>query len=52
MSTERDSDWEVAFNSGLIYELSESVQLNLGLSIGVTHSADDLTAFAGMAWRF
>jgi len=52
VSTERDSNWEGEFFSGLIYELTKNVQLNLGLSIGVTRSADDLTAFAGMAWRF
>jgi hypothetical protein len=52
VSTERDSNWEGEFITGLIYELTKNVQLNLGLSIGVTRSADDLTAFAGMAWRF
>jgi hypothetical protein len=52
VSTERDSNWVGTFDPGLIYRLTESVQLNLGLNIGVTRAADDWTAFAGMAWRF
>jgi hypothetical protein len=52
VSTERDSNWVGTFDPGLIYELTENVQLNLGLNIGVNRAADDWTAFAGMAWRF
>ncbi len=52
LSTERDADWIGTFDTGLIYELTENVQLNAGVNIGVTRSADDWTAFAGLAWRF
>ena len=52
VSTERDSNWEATFDMGLIYKLTQSVRLKLGLNIGVTRSADDLSAFAGIAWRF
>jgi hypothetical protein len=52
LSTERDSNWEATFDMGLIYPLTRSVRLKLGLNIGMTRSADDLSAFAGIAWRF
>jgi hypothetical protein len=52
VSAERDADWVGTFDTGLIYELTESVQLNAGVNIGVTRSADDWNAFVGLAWRF
>jgi len=52
VSAERDADWVGTFDTGLIYELTENVQLNAGVNIGVTRSADDWNAFVGMAWRF
>jgi hypothetical protein len=52
VSTERDTDWEATFNVGVIYQLMENVQLNAGVDIGVTRSADDLSAYAGLTWRF
>lgn len=52
VSTERDSNWVGTFDTGVIYELTENVQVNAGVNIGVTRSADDWTAFTGMAWRF
>jgi hypothetical protein len=52
VSTERDSEWVGTFDTGVIFELTENVQLNAGVNIGVTRSADDWSAFAGLAWRF
>ena len=52
LSTERDAEWEGSFNPGLIYELTDNFQLNAGVNIGVTRSADDLYLFAGLAWRY
>ena len=52
VSTERDSRWVGTFNTGLIYNLTEDVQLNAGANTGVTRSADDWNAFFGLAWRF
>jgi hypothetical protein len=52
VSTEQDADWVGTFDTGLIYGITENVQVNLGVNIGVTRSADDWTAFAGMAWRY
>jgi hypothetical protein len=52
VSTERDAEWVGSFNPGLIYELTDNVQLNAGVNIGVTRSADDLYLFSGLAWRY
>ena len=52
VSTEREADWVGTFDTGVIYELTDNVQLNTGVNIGVTRSADDWNAFVGLAWRF
>jgi len=52
VSTERDSSWVGAVGLGLTYALSENVQLDCGVNIGVTRSADDLNPFLGISWRF
>lgn len=52
VSTERDAPWVGTFDTGLIYSLTENIQLNAGVNIGVTHSADDWNSFLGLAWRF
>jgi hypothetical protein len=52
VSAEHDADWIGTFDTGVIYEFTENMQLNVGVNIGVTHSADDWNAFVGLAWRF
>ena len=52
VSTERDADWEGTFDPGLIYRVTKNLQFNVGVNIGVTRSADDWAAFAGMTWRY
>ena len=52
VSAERDADWVGTFDTGLIYRLTDNLQLNTGVNIGVTRSADDWSPFAGVAWRF
>ena len=52
VSTERDADWEWSFDPGLIYNATKNLQFNVGVNIGVTRSADDWAAFAGMTWRY
>jgi hypothetical protein len=52
VSTERDTSWVGTFNTGLIHQLTDDIQLNGGVNVGVTRSADDWSAFFGMAWRF
>jgi outer membrane putative beta-barrel porin/alpha-amylase len=52
VSTDRDAEWVGTLNTGFIYSLSANLQLNAGVNLGLTRSAYDWTAFAGMAWRF
>ena len=52
VSTDRDADWIGTFDMGLTYALSEDLQLDGGVNIGVTRSADDVNPFVGVSWRF
>lgn len=52
VSAEEDSDWVGTVDLGLTYGLTENVQLDAGVNIGVTKSADDVNPFVGLSWRF
>jgi len=52
LSTEREVGRVATFNTGLIYSLTDNLQLNTGVNIGLTTWADDWYGFVGMAWRF
>ena len=52
VSTERDARWVGTVDLGLTYGLTENLQLDAGINIGVTKSADDLNPFVGLSWRF
>ena len=52
VSTEEDSAWVGTFDMGLTYGLTEDIQLDAGINIGVTRSADDWNPFLGLSWRF
>jgi len=52
VSTERDTEWAGTFDTGLLYWLTEDLQLNVGVDLGLTDSADDWYGFVGMAWRY
>jgi hypothetical protein len=52
VSTERGSDWVGTIDIGLTYGLTENIQLDCGVNLGVTHSADDVNAFTGFTVRF
>jgi len=52
VSTHRGSRWVGTFNTGLIYSLTDDVQLNAGVNAAVTRAADDWNVFVGMALRF
>lgn len=52
VSTEEDSEWQGTFDVGLTYGLTDNVQLDTGVNIGVTDSADDVNPFVGISWRF
>jgi hypothetical protein len=52
VSTERGSEWIGTVDAGLTYALTEDIQLDAGINIGVTRSADDWNPFLGISWRF
>ncbi len=52
VSTEREADWVGTVDTGLIYRVTEDVQLNAGVNIGVTRPAEDWNLFVGVAWRY
>ncbi|MBC8002885.1 MAG: transporter [Opitutaceae bacterium] len=52
VSTETGSDWIGTVDLGLTYALSDNVQLDAGINLGVTRSADDINPFIGVTWRF
>jgi hypothetical protein len=52
VSTEEDSEWVGTFDMGVTYGLTEDIQLDAGVNIGVTRSADDWNPFLGLSWRF
>lgn len=51
-STERGSSWIGTFDAGLTYGLTDNIQLDAGLNVGLTKSADDLNPFVGLSIRF
>lgn len=52
VSSESDSAWIGTFDLGLTYRFSADVQLDAGVNIGVTDSAEDVNPFLGLTWRF
>jgi hypothetical protein len=52
VSTERGSSWVGTVDLGLTYGLTDNIQLDTGVNLGVTHSADDVNAFTGFTVRF
>jgi hypothetical protein len=52
VSAESGSDWAGTVDVGLTYRLTEDIQLDAGVNLGVTRSADDVNPFIGMSWRF
>ncbi len=52
VSAERGSRWVGTADVGLTYGLTDNIQLDVGVNIGVTRSADDINPFIGLSWRF
>ena len=52
VSSEGDAEWVGTFDFGFTYGLTPNVQLDAGMNIGVTRSANDLNPFVGLAVRF
>lgn len=51
-STERDVGLVGRFDTGLTWWLTDDLQLNAGVNIGLTKWADNWNLFAGLAWRY
>jgi hypothetical protein len=52
VSTQRDTPWVGTFDLGVTYALTENIQFDAGINIGVTKSAEDFNPFLGLSWRF
>lgn len=52
VSEEEDSPWVGTFDVGFTYGLTPDIQLDAGVNIGVTDSADDINPFLGISLRF
>lgn len=52
VSSEKNSKWIGTVDLGLTYGLSDDIQLDAGVNIGVTKSAEDINPFLGMTFRF
>lgn len=52
VSTESGAPWVGTVDLGLTYALTDDIQLDAGVNIGVTRSADDVNPFLGISWRF
>jgi hypothetical protein len=51
-SADDGAKWNASVGFGLTYALTEDIQLDAGLNVGVTRAADDFQPFAGISWRF
>ncbi len=52
VSTENNSRWVGTFDLGLEYGITKNIQLDTGVNLGVTASADDVNPFLGLSIRF
>lgn len=43
--------YEAYFDAGVTYALTEDLQLDTGLNVGLTNNAEDLRVFAGISYR-
>ena len=54
--TEKGTDtgdrWVVSLDTGLTYALTNNLQLDAGINVGVTKAADDLNPFVGISYRY
>lgn len=51
-SAERGATWVVTGDVCLTYPVSDYIQLDTGLNLGITDAADDLDIFVGLSRRF
>ncbi len=46
------SKWVGTADVGLTYAVTDNIQFDAGVNIGITRSADDINLFLGLSWRF
>ena len=52
VSAEPRTRWVGTVDMGLTYAVTKDIQMDAGVNIGVTRSADDVNPFVGLSWRF
>jgi hypothetical protein len=52
LDVKHPSDWSGTVDFGLIYLLTNDLQLDLGMNVGVTRAAPDIAPFLGLSARF
>ena len=52
ISAESGAPWIGTVDLGLTYGLTDNIQLDAGVNLGVTRSADDFNPFLGISFRF
>jgi Putative MetA-pathway of phenol degradation len=52
VSAESRSPWIGTFDVGLTYGIGKNIQLDCGVNIGLTRSADDVNPFLGISFRY
>jgi hypothetical protein len=52
VSAEAGGEWVGTVDLGLTYGLTENLQLDAGVNLGVTRSAEDVNPFLGFSIRF
>jgi len=52
VASESGADWIGTVDLGLTYGLTENIQLDTGVNIGITRAAQDINPFLGISWRF
>jgi hypothetical protein len=52
VGTDRDAPWIGTVDFGLAYRVTANLQLDTGVNIGITRSADDLNLFLGLSFRY
>jgi hypothetical protein len=52
VSAEPHTPWVGAVDVGLTYAVSDDIQLDCGVNLGLTRAADDVNPFVGLSWRF
>jgi hypothetical protein len=50
-STDSDTHWQATVDFGLTYALTEDLQLDGGVNVGVTRATDDVNPFLGLSFR-